>query len=293
LQTQKILLKKFRYPVVIQYDQIDCGPAALLSVLRYCGGNSNIVTIRELCNTTVNGCTMLDIVKAAKQIGFDAYGANGEYEDLQKEQMPCIAHVVIDNLQHFIVIFKMFDNYLLVSDPGKGLLKLKKEEFLKIWQTKSVVLLKPKEKLLNIKTPKWCSWIYDYVKKEESWVYQSIFLGIVYTIIGLLVAQFIQLIIDKFIPGLEYEKIIYSGIFLFTLLIIRALSGYLRQKFLIELNNRISINVNKDFLTHLFNLPKKFFDTRKTGDITARINDAIKIQQALLNIIGFTIIDGL
>ena len=30
---------KPKYPIIRQYDQIDCGPAALLSVLKYYGGN--------------------------------------------------------------------------------------------------------------------------------------------------------------------------------------------------------------------------------------------------------------
>lgn len=50
---------------------------------------------------------MLDLVNAAKKIGFDAFGASGEYEDLIKEHLPCIAHVIIDNQpQHFIVIYE-------------------------------------------------------------------------------------------------------------------------------------------------------------------------------------------
>jgi len=75
------LWQKLKYPVVLQYDQIDCGPAALLTILRYWKGDVSIVTTRELCNTTITGSTMLDIVNAAKQIGIDAYGAKGEYDD--------------------------------------------------------------------------------------------------------------------------------------------------------------------------------------------------------------------
>ncbi|NOZ62530.1 MAG: hypothetical protein GXO74_12730, partial [Calditrichaeota bacterium] len=31
-----------KYPVIRQYDQIDCGPAALLSVLKYYGGDASL-----------------------------------------------------------------------------------------------------------------------------------------------------------------------------------------------------------------------------------------------------------
>lgn len=84
-----------------------------------------------------------------------------------------------------------------------------------------------------------------------------------------------------------------TGAFLLALQILRASAGYLRQRFLVELNKRVNINVNADFLSHIFHLPLHFFTTRKKGDITARINDGIKIQMALLQFFGVTVIDGL
>ena len=45
-----------------------------------------------------------------------------------------------------------------------------------------------------------------------------------------------------------------------------------------ELNKRINSNITGDFFDHLFKLPKKFFDTRKRGNLTARIHDAMRIQ---------------
>lgn len=55
-----------KYGLIKQYDQVDCGPASLLSVLKFYGGNSSLVQLRELTNTSVNGSTMLDLVNAAK-----------------------------------------------------------------------------------------------------------------------------------------------------------------------------------------------------------------------------------
>ncbi len=288
----KQIILSSKFPLVNQYDMADCGPAALLSVLRFYNGNTNLVRMRELCNTNTSGSTMLDLVNAAKEIGFDAVGASGEYEDLMKERMPCIAHVISDkNLQHFIVIYKISKDYLFISDPAKGRYKLSKDKFLVIWKSKAVVLIKVKGKLLNEKDVKWFTWIIEYLKKEESWVYQSVFLGIVYTLIGLFISLFVQWIIDRFIPAKAYSKIIYTGIFLLSLLVIKSFAGYLRQRFLVILNKRVNIKINSDFIAHLFHLPKKFFDSRKTGDITARINDAVRIQQAILKIMGTTIID--
>jgi len=110
-----------KYPIVKQYDQVDCAPASLLSILKYYGGDSTLPHLRELCKTNVRGST----VNAAKEVGFEAFGASGEYEDLIKEKMPCIAHVVIDGvLQHFVIVYGIDSKGILVGDPGNGLYKL-------------------------------------------------------------------------------------------------------------------------------------------------------------------------
>lgn len=277
-----------------QYDQIDCGPAALLSVLKFYGGDTSIVHLREQTNTDASGTNMLGLVKAAEKLGFHAYGATGEFEDLRKEEMPCIAHVILDNrLQHFVVVYEIDANGVLLGDPGQGLYTLSKSEFLAIWRQKAVVLLKPAGALSRQAPPHWFRWIVAYFQKEESWLYQTLFLGIVATLLGLLVAVFVQLLIDRFIPEGDLFKVAVTGVFLLGLQGLRSSAGYLRQRFLVELNKRVGTNVNAEFLRHIFHLPLHFFSTRKKGDITARINDSMKIQAALLQFFGNTVIDGL
>ena len=63
--------RRKKYRVFRQYEQSDCGPAALLSVLKYYGGNDHLIHMRELCRTTSEGTTLLDMVNAAKKIGFN------------------------------------------------------------------------------------------------------------------------------------------------------------------------------------------------------------------------------
>lgn len=57
-----------KYGLIKQYDQVDRGPASLHSVLKFYGGNSSLVHLRELTNTSVNGSTMLDVVNAARRL---------------------------------------------------------------------------------------------------------------------------------------------------------------------------------------------------------------------------------
>ena len=88
---------KPRYPTVRQYDRTDCGPASLLSVLRFHGGEASLVTVRDLSHTGVQGTTMWSLHEAAKALGFEATGARGSYDDLREVSLPCIAHFVLED----------------------------------------------------------------------------------------------------------------------------------------------------------------------------------------------------
>lgn len=280
--------------IVRQYDQVDCGPAALLGVLRHHGGDTNLVRVRELAQTDARGTTLLHLMQAAQALGFQARGATGEYDDLARETMPCIAHVVLDGrLQHYVVVYRITPKKVTLGDPGRGLVTLSREEFCAIWVQKAVLLLKPTEGLVRETPPHWLRWIGAHFRREETWLFQSVFLGAVYTLLGLLTALFVQGLIDRFIPEKSYDKILYTGLFLLALQLLRAGAGFLRQRFMIELGRRVNVRVNEEFLAHLFRLPSRFFDTRKTGDITARIHDAIKLQNAILLVFGQSIIDVL
>ncbi|MBD3377587.1 ATP-binding cassette domain-containing protein [candidate division KSB1 bacterium] len=287
-------LLQSRYPVVRQYDRIDCGPAALLSVLKYYGGDANLVTVRNTCQTDIQGTTMYDLVQTAEGMGFEAVGATGEYDELKKEQMPCIAHVVLpDGLQHYVVIYAIDDTELKVGDPAKGLIRMSRPEFEELWKQKAVVLLDPQKPLWQHSQTGWISWIWQFVQKQESWVLQTLFLGLLATALGLMTAVFVQLLLDRFIPDKQTDMIVITGGMLLLLIMIRSVAGYVRQRFLIEVNKRINIDINAEFLSHIFRIPKRFFDTRKMGDITSRINDSMRIQQAILLLTNTTLIDGM
>lgn len=282
----------YKYKLVRQTSRKDCGPASLLSILKYFGGDASFPYIRELCATGNHGSSMLDLVEAAKKIGFDVQGASGEYEDLYKEKMPCIAHVVIENsLNHFLVVYKIRKDKIYLADPARGKYWISKTEFLQMWKSKAVILISPKQDLYKQKVPSWIDWLFSYLKHQRSWIYQVLFLGFIYTFIGLITALFIQLLIDDFIPGQQYSKIIYTSGFLIVIFLIRAAAGFFRQRFMVILNRKINVQINSDFLEHMFKLPKKFFSSNKTGDITARLNDALRIQRAIIQITGVSIID--
>ena len=127
-----------------------------------------------------------------------------------------------------MVIYTVCAKSLQVGDPADGIKRIKLEQFKLIWINRALVLLEPGISLYSHRTPSWYSWLSALLKKERLWIYQTLFLGLVYTSIGLLTALFIQQLIDRYLPNLEKEKIILTSLFLTLLFLIRAGAGYLR-----------------------------------------------------------------
>jgi ATP-binding cassette subfamily B protein len=281
-----------RYAVVRQYDTADCGAAALLTVLRFHGGDASFPDVRDLTQTDAQGATMRAMVTAAGRLGFQAKGVAGTFDQLCEQRLPAIAHVVTpEGLQHFVVVFEANVERVVVGDPAKGVRLLPRAEFEQLWLSHAAVLLTPAGPLYNAPPPRWTSWLWAYLRRDHFWLLQAAFLAVTQTAIGLCLALFVQLLVDRLIPERRIRFIVVTGVLLLALQIFRGLLGFVRQRMLLELNRRVALHINDEFLSQIFSVPLRFFRTRRKGDITARIQDVIRIQGALLSLCGTVIID--
>ena len=301
------VLNRTRPLYIFQQDQSDCGVACLATIIKYHHGNSSLEDLRKLSGTSRQGTTMLGLLQAAQQLGFEAVGLEAEgVRNLEALTEPAILHVIIeDKLQHYLVFFpnghegtKTIDrsksnNQLLIFDPAKGVTLMTSEELAKIWQSKTLLKLSPTEKFLKaeMQQSRKKEWIIDLIKEDFQILLISLFLGIIISLLGISTAIFSQKLIDDILPTINTKKLIISLILVTLLLLVRSGLNYLRSFFMlrqgIDFNNRII----KWFYGKLLHLPKSFFDTRKTGDLIARMHDTRRIQSVLSVISGSVIID--
>lgn len=252
-------LRLTKYPLVRQYDRSDCGPAALLSVLRFYGGDAGLAQIRAWCNTDLNGTTMLDMVRAGRRLGFQARGVCGSFDDLRQQPLPCIAHVVLaDGLNHFVVIYKIVKDRLYIGDPAKGRSYLSRIEFQALWTCRSVILLQPNGCLLQQPSRSWIGWLVGYLRRQSAWLMQIVFSGFLHTALGLGTLLIIQTLVDRLIPLADFHNLFFLALLLVLLLGLRTALGYLRDRFLVVANKNLSRSATDDFIEHLFHLAKPF-----------------------------------
>jgi len=281
----------------LQLDQSDCGVACLLSLIKLYNGNQSIEKLRELSGTTKQGTTMLGLYQVATQLGFTTEGCEADMQTLIDHKQPVILNVLTENqLQHYIVCYE-YDEVkgFLIGDPGKGIHYLSILELEKIWTSKTCLTLEPNEKFITEKTEKNAQqkWFLSILKEDYKLIWISILLGFFIAGLGMSMALFSQKLIDDILPSHNIKKLI-SGISLLTILLLAKIGiTILRQYFLLQQSKDFNNRINNSFFDSLLYLPKPFFDTRKTGELIARLNDAQRVQGVIKMLSSTLVIDVL
>jgi ATP-binding cassette subfamily B protein len=118
-------------------------------------------------------------------------------------------------------------------------------------------------------------------------------LGVGIAVLGMAMSVFSQKLIDDILPSQNTKKLI-SGIGLLTfLLLVRVGFSTLRELLLIRQSKDFNNRIIDSFYSSLLHLPKPFFDTRKIGELVARLNDTNRVQKVIKFIASNFVIDAL
>ena len=114
-------MRFFAYEVV-QTSAMDCGPAALKSILEGFGIPVSYGRLREACQTDVDGTSIDTIEDLAVQLGLDAEQIMIPADHIilpEAQALPALVVVRLPNgLTHFLVIWGRVGNYLQIMDPA-------------------------------------------------------------------------------------------------------------------------------------------------------------------------------
>ena len=291
------MLKRINQTFTRQLDQTDCGVACLLSILNYYGGSATRERLRESSGTSIQGTSLLGLFQTAQSLGFATEGLEAEgTHNLAELQGPAILHVVLDDrLQHYVVYYGREAGKHIVGDPGRGVVLMSDEELEAIWKSKALLSLTPTAEFIRTaqsRQTQW-QWFKNLVRDDVPLLTIAAGLGVVVALLGLSMALFSQKLLDDILPKHNTEKLTLGLLLLSVLLLARAGVGYLRNFLLLRQSRDFNVRIADSFFRDLLQLPKAFFDSRKTGDLVARLNDTRRIQSTISFLTGSVIIDTL
>ncbi|WP_201747916.1 peptidase domain-containing ABC transporter [Chitinophaga vietnamensis] len=288
--------------IITQQDQSDCGVACLSTIITFYGGSVSMETLRRNSGTSRSGTTLLGLFQAAKDCGFISNSYVASVDALKEQLAPVILHVVIDgHLQHYVVCFgtrkeKDGGYTFIIGDPSSGMVYMPAEKLDAIWRSKVCLTLEPDNdkfrKVKDIRSEK-VRWIRNLLTDDIAILSIAAGIGVGIAVLGLSMAIFSQRLIDDILPGKKVDKLIPGILLLFFVLIAKEVLAFFRQYFLISQSKGFNTRITDIFYSRLLHLPKPFFDSRKVGELTARLNDTTRIQRVISQLAGNTLIDVL
>lgn len=268
-----------------QHDISDCGAACLASIAAHYRLFIPISKVRQFTGTDQEGTNLLGIIEGATKLGFDAKGIRCDSKDLKNIPTPAIAHIILNNkLQHFVVIYKVTKNSILIMDPGTGtFISVLLDKFKEQW-TGVLVILLPNESFLP-KNEKISTLLrfWHLLKPHKYMLVQSLVGSIFYTLLGFSISIYIQKITDHVLISGNLKLLNTMSIIMIILLVVQMLLHVFKDIFLIKSGQEIDSRLILGYYKHLLKLPQQFFDTMRTGEIISRINDAMKIRLFINN----------
>ena len=274
-----------------QFDSTDCGAACIAMIASHFGKTINIAKTREIAGTDADGTNIKGLLYVAKAYNLYCRAVQGNKKNISKElYTPFIVHMRIERkdnntINHYVVVKKIGKRKIEIWDPDPlyKKQKLSYEVFFKYW-TGYAIFCEPdvefkksskKENLLFKFIP-----VFLPHKKLLAFSFLSSILLLAF---GIITSFYYKYIFDEVV----YSKTAFSlhtlslGVMLVT--VIQSVVGCVRSILLSHFSFKTDLQLNFSYLSHIFNLPLSFFESRKSGEILSRLGDLDKIKQTLSN----------
>lgn len=281
-----------RYVLVKQQDETDCGAACISTISKFYGKKISITKIRNIAGTDQKGTSGKGIIKAATELGFSCKGFIAKEKKLKSDlPFPIIAHIIKDGLEHYIVIYKVKKDKILIADPANSISWIKLKTFFE-WWTNIFFILKPNSNFEKTSDDKsFFERFWYLVNQNKLLVSETLISSFILTILGILGAFYFRYLIDEVIYSYLQQSLFSISIAYLFVLIFQNVLSFCRSHLIIYFGNKLDASLTLEYFNHILHLPLDFFIKRKSGEILSRLADIDTIKNALSNMTVGVILD--
>ena len=277
--------------VVLQEGNKDCGVCCLLSIIRYYNGNISLNKLMEMTKTTKNGTTFYNLSEAASKIGMasKAYYVD-DFNNISVYSCPFISQVIRNGYTHFVVVYKISKDKLLIMDPALGSLYMSREKFLNIW-TGYIMMFEKVKILPNYKDEKYINkLLYGLILNNKKIIVNCLLLTLMFCFLTIGYSVYLKVMIDKVLNQDKYLLIVISLIF-FIVILFRSLTNLFRNQMLSYFNMKVDISLFLNSFKRILLLPYNYYKNKTTGEIISRVNDLSYIKQIISQLLTTVFLD--
>ncbi|MCH7371014.1 type I secretion system permease/ATPase [Aeromonas sp. MR16] len=223
--------------------------------------------------TELNG---IHLCRCANWIGLKAKGVFSTVEQLGTTPLPAI----VEMPGGYYVLNSISSKGLVLYCPRMGNTKIyTTSQFSQLWG--GTIYLLADGGLRSSDVSFGFNWFLPSIVKHYSQAKKIIYLSFFIQLIALATPIIFENVVDRVLVSRSVSSLHVLGIALFTMAFFEPLFGYMRSWLYSNLASKFNAELSAKLYSHLVSLPLSYFDSRQTGQITARVREIEQIRQFL------------
>lgn len=256
-----------------QKSSNDCAVACLLMILKIFDiKNISYQRIKNQINIDNEGASAFEIIKVAKKYGLNAVGFKN-YVITENSNFPLIAHLLINNVQHFVVVLKANKKTITILDPAKDVMEITYEDFNEKY-TGIVISFNDNKS------------IFKTVFKSKKIFIHTVLLSLILSFFNIVFSYTFSLSLT-FVSNHKVNILIL----LFIIGLLRELFSYLKDVILLKFQLLIDKAITIPTLKKIINLPHEFYSTNDSGALISKVNDLSHVKKMILSFVSVFIVN--
>lgn len=267
-----------RYAYVEQHSEEDCGAACVATVARHYGKKVSMALVRQLVGTGHQGTTLLGLRRGADELGFNCRALRTDvdetfFRDVDQIDLPAILHW---KGNHWVVLHAVERDVVVIADPAVGVRRLPYDEFLEDWGDGVLLTLQPDLARLQ-KQPDdsakmhFLARMLRLARPYGGLIGRAMALNAVVGLIGIGIPLLMQVLTDDILVRRDAQLLGVLGGGMLAIYGFRALIDFLESKISTYFFERLELALMLEYGHKLMQMPMRYFDTHRSGDILNRI----------------------
>lgn len=265
-----------KLPAIRQHSQMDCSAACMSTICKFYGKNVSINTTREIARVRQEGASMANVMRGLSEIGFKNEAFLSSMEQLREKKLPAIANW---KGYHWIVVYEVTDTHVICADPAEGIVKHTHEFFEENW-SRYTIFLEPTTRFNDFpESTSSISAYFSFYTPYKKTILELFLLAVSMQALAIASPLFSKFVIDEVIMKGDQQWLLSAIYIMAVVSILTMVMDYISDIMALRLSLRCNFNMISHIYSHLLRLPLSYFETRKIGDITNRLEQHEQITE--------------
>ena len=262
------LRRRVKYPVIRQHSQMDCGAACLSTICKYFGKDVSINTTRDIVKVRQEGASMSNLMRGLTEVGFRPEAFISSMAQLREKKLPAIANW---KGYHWIVVYEVTKTEVICSDPAEGMVRHSIKDFEEGW-SRYTIFMEPTAKFNDYpeSKPAIKSFLPFYLPYKKT-ILELFLLALFMQALAIASPLFSKFVIDEVILKADQQWLMSAIYVMGVVTILTMVMDYISDIMALRLSLKCNFNMISHIYSRLLRLPLSYFEVRKIGDVTNRL----------------------